>query len=93
MTNEMMINKIEALNDLEQMIEELKLEAESIKDSLKEQMSINEVDELRVGDYVIKYIDVLTSRFDTKRFKEAMGSDVYKAFTKEVSSKRFSIVH
>lgn len=93
MTTNMMIRKIETLNEVETMIEELKAEAEAIKDALKEQLTLNNVDEMQVGDYVVRYVDVLSSRFDTKRFKEAMGADVYKAFTKEVNSKRFSISH
>lgn len=93
MTTNMMIRKIETLNEVETMIEELKAEAEAIKDALKEQLTLNNVDEMQVGDYVVRYVDVLSSRFDTKRFKEAMGTDVYKAFTKEVNSKRFSISH
>ena len=93
MTTNMMIRKIETFNEVEQMIEELKAEAESIKDSIKEQMTLNDVDEMQVGDYVIRYVDVLSSRFDTKRFKDEMGCDLYKAYTKEISSKRFSIAH
>lgn len=93
MTTNMMIRKIETLNEVETMIEELKAEAEAIKDALKEQMTLNDCDELKVGDYVIKYIDVLSSRFDTRRFKLEQGEALYKEYTKEVSSKRFSIVH
>lgn len=93
MTTNMMIRKIETLSEVEQMIEELKAEAEAIKDSLKEVMTINGCDEMSVGDYVVRYTDVLSSRFDTKRFKEEMGADLYKAYTKEISSKRFSIAH
>ena len=43
------------------------------------------------GRFVVRFIDVLTTRFDTKRFKEKFGEEVYNAFTKQVPSKRFSI--
>ena len=47
--------------------------------------------ELVAGRFVVRFIDVLTTRFDTKRFKEKFGEEVYNAFTKQVPSKRFSI--
>ncbi|MBR4461302.1 MAG: hypothetical protein IKS51_01805 [Erysipelotrichaceae bacterium] len=93
MTQITLTHRIEELNDLEAMIEELKAEAEAIKDSIKEEMTIRDVEELTVGDYIIRYVDVLSSRFDTKRFKVEMGEALYKNFTKEVSSKRFTISH
>ena len=93
MTNTLLLNKIEELNELEGMIEEIKAQAEAIKDDIKAEMNERNVDEMMVEDYIVKYIDVLTTRFDTKRFKEQLGEAIYNAFTKQVSSKRFSIAH
>ena len=56
-------------------------------------MTERNIDEMQIEDYIVKYIDVLTTRFDTKRFKEQLGEATYNAFTKQVSSKRFSIAH
>ena len=89
-TNEM-INKIEELKELESLIEEAKAEAEAIRDDLKADLDMKGIEELSVGQYVIRFTSVLSSRFDTKLFKERFGADVYKAFTKEVSSRRFTI--
>lgn len=86
-----MITKIEELKELEAFIEEMKGEAEAIKDELKAELTARDTEELDCGQYVIRLTSVLTSRFDTKRFKEAFGEATYKAFTKEVASKRFSI--
>jgi len=91
MANDMMISKIEELKELEALIEEAKAEAEAIRDDLKADLDERGVEELSVGQYVIRFTSVLSSRFDTKLFKEKMGSELYKAFTKEVSSRRFSI--
>jgi len=93
MTQIALTHRIEELNELEEMIETLKAEAESIKDVIKNEMTEQNVEEMIVGDYIVRWVDVLSSRFDTKRFKQTMGEDVYKAFTKEVASKRFSISH
>ena len=75
------------------MIEEIKAQAEAIKDEIKNEMTERNIDEMQIEDYIVKYIDVLTTRFDTKRFKEQLGEATYNAFTKQVSSKRFSIAH
>ena len=93
MTQITLLNKIEELNELEAMIEDIKVQAEAIKDDIKNEMTERNVDEMMVEDYIIRYIDVLTTRFDTKRFKEQLGEATYNAFTKQVSSKRFSIAH
>lgn len=83
--------KIEELRELEELIEEAKAQAETIKDELKTLMDNKGVEELNAGRFILRYTSVLSSRFDTKRFKEKFGEDVYKAFTKEVASRRFSI--
>ena len=90
MTNTEMLRKIYELNELEALLSEAKSEAEAIKDSIKEEMERLEVEELTCGQYIIRNTSVLTSKFDTKRFKKDY-EEVYKLFLKQVSSKRFSI--
>ena len=86
-------SKIEELNEIEKMMDELKAEAEAIKDELKNEMSLRGLDQMEIGQYIVRWTSVLSSRFDTKRFKEEYGESIYKQYTKEVSSTRFSIVH
>ena len=88
-TNEM-IKKIEELQELEAFIEEVKAEAEAIRDSIKEEMVLRDTEEMVAGQYIVRWTSVLSNRFDTTGFKKVYG-DLYKAFTKQVSSKRFSI--
>ena len=90
-TNEL-INKIEELKALEELIEEAKATAEGLRDDLKDEMNARGVEEMTAGRFILRFTPILSSRFDTKRFKEKFGEDVYKAFTREVSSRRFSIV-
>ena len=85
-----LINKIEALNEWENLMEEAKAEAEAIRDSIKEEMLEREVEELTAGAYIIRWTSDLSNRFDTTGFKKVYG-DLYKAFTKQSSSRRFSI--
>ena len=82
--------KIEALKDLETLIEEAKAEAESLRDEIKAEMLNRDTEELEAGQYIVRWTSVLTQRFDTTAFKKVMP-DVYKAYTKQVSSRRFTI--
>ena len=82
--------KIEALKDLESLIEEAKAEAEALRDEIKSEMLNRDTEELEAGQYIVRWTSVLTQRFDTTAFKKVMP-DVYKAYTKQVSSRRFSI--
>ncbi len=90
MTKAEMIAKIEALNEWETLMEEAKAEADAIRDSLKAEMMERETEELIVGSYIIRWTSVLSNRFDTTGFKKMYG-DLYKAFTKQSASRRFSI--
>ena len=90
MTKNELITKIEALNAYEELIEKAKAEADAIRDSIKEEMLNNDTEEMEVGTYIIRWTSVLSNRFDSTSFKKVHG-DLYKAFTKQVTSRRFSI--
>ena len=90
MTKAQMIAKIEALNEWETLMEEAKAAADAIRDSLKAEMMERETEELVAGSYIIRWTSVLSNRFDTTGFKKMYG-DLYKAFTKQSASRRFSI--
>lgn len=83
-------SKIEALKDLESLIEEAKAEAEALRDEIKTEMLNRDTEELEAGQYIVRWTSVLTQRFDTTAFKKVMP-EVYKEYTKQVSSRRFSI--
>ena len=90
MTKMEMVKKIEELQELENFIEEIKAEAEGIRDSIKAELLDRDTEELEAGAYIIRWTSVLSNRFDTTAFKKQFG-DLYKAFTKQTSSRRFSI--
>ena len=83
-------SKIEALKELESLIDEAKAEAEALWDEIKQEMLNRDTEELEAGQYIVRWTSVLSQRFDTTAFKKVMP-DIYKAYTKQVSSKRFSI--
>ena len=82
--------RINALNEWEAIIADAQAEAEALRDEIKAEMLDRETEELVAGAYIVRWTSVLSNRFDTTSFKKVYG-DLYKAFTKQVSSKRFSI--
>lgn len=83
-------SKIEALKELETLIEEAKAEAEALRDEIKAEMVNRNAEEMEAGQYIVRWTSVLSQRFDSASFKKVMP-DVYKSFTKQVASRRFSI--
>lgn len=90
MSRNELIKRIEYLRELEDMEAEIKAEAENIRESLKTEMADREVEELVVGNYIVRWTSVLSNRFDSTAFKKVYG-ELYKAYTKQTASRRFSI--
>ena len=88
-TNDLVM-KVEKLKELEELLEEVKTEAESVRDEIKQEMMAQDTEELEAGQYIIRWTSVLSNRFDTTAFKKVMP-EVYKAYTKQVASRRFTI--
>ena len=82
--------QIESLRALEELIEEAKAEAETLRDAIKQEMLNRDTEELTAGRYIVRWTSVLSQRFDSTTFKKVMP-EIYKAYLKQVSSKRFSI--
>lgn len=90
MSQNEIISKIESLKEWEAILEEAQREVESLRDCIKEQMLESDTEELQVGAYIIRWTSVLSNRFDSTAFKKE-HAELYKEFTKQVASKRFSI--
>ena len=85
-----LLAKIELLNKYETMIEEMKAEADAVRDAIKAEMTERNTEELIAGQYIIRWTSVLSNRFDSTGFKRVCP-ELYKAYTKQVSSRRFTI--
>lgn len=90
MSRNELIAKIEALAEWEAVIEEAKAEADTLRDSIKQEMMERDTEELTVGRYIIRWTSVISNRFDTAAFKRTYG-DLYKTFTRQSASRRFTI--
>ena len=64
--------------------------ADAIREAIKEYMVERGTEELIAGSYIVRYTNVISNRFDSTGFKR-LYADLYKDFTKTVSSRRFSV--
>ena len=85
-----LLAKIELLNKYEAMIEEMKAEADAVRDAIKAEMTERDTEELIAGQFIVRFTSILSNRFDTTGFKRAYA-DLYKEFTKQTASRRFTI--
>ena len=90
MTKTEMLNLIETLNNYEDLTAKVKAKADEIRSIIKAEMERQETEELVCGPYIVRYTSVISNRFDSTTFKR-LYADLYKDFTKAVSSRRFSV--
>lgn len=81
---------VESLKEWERIMEDAKVEVENIKDTIKKEMDARGVEELEAGTHIVRWTSVISNRFDSTAFKKVMP-DVYKAYTKTVTSRRFTV--
>ena len=81
-------SKARELKELKLMQEELAAEITAIEDALKAAMG--EQEEMVCGEYKLTYQTVISSRFDSIRFKKD-HADLAAAYTKATSYRRFSL--
>lgn len=86
MSKHELISMIETMNNYDDLAAKAKAKAEAIKAEMVQQ----DIEELTAGAYIIRYTSVISNRFDSTTFKR-LYADLYKDFTKPVSSRRFSV--
>ena len=82
--------KIEQLKEWEELLEEAQAQVEGLRDEIKAEMLARDTEEMQCGAYIVRWTSVLSNRFDSTAFKKEYAA-LYKEFTKQVASKRFSI--
>ena len=83
-------NRIKKLKALEEQKKELETQISGLQEEIKKDMEAKGIEEMQAGIFVIRFTRVLSSRFDTKKFKEQYG-DLYDKYVKQVASRRFTI--
>lgn len=84
------ISKIEEIQSLEELLKETEQEIEALKDTIKQTMLDKDVEELIAGTHIVRWSTVLTTRFDSTAFKKR-HEDLYLEYTKQTTSRRFTI--
>ena len=85
-----MESKIAKLQEWEAIAEEAKSEAEVLRNEIKAEMLSRGTEEMEAGRYIVHWTLVLSNRFDTTSFKKE-HAELYKLYTKQSTSRRFSI--
>lgn len=90
MSKNEMISLIETMNNYDDLAAKAKAKADAIREAIKEEMVRQNTEELSAGAYIVRYTSIISNRFDSTTFKR-LYADLYKDFTKSVSSRRFSV--
>ena len=90
MSKNEMVAMIEAMNNYDELAAKVKAKADALREQLKAEMVRQNVEELIAGAYILRYTPIISNRFDSTTFKR-LYADLYKDFTKPVSSRRFSV--
>lgn len=90
MTNKQLDNRVKKIQALEAQVNELEKEAEAIRAEIKADLESKGEDEHNTGSFIIRWKEIITSRLDSKALKAALP-DVFNAYSRESSSRRFTI--
>lgn len=82
--------KIAEMQELDRLAQEAKEAADTIRDEIKVIMLKEDTSEMTVGRFIVRWTEILSNRFDSTAFKKVMP-DVYKAYTKQTTSRRFTV--
>lgn len=88
-TNEL-TSRVKELKELKIMAEELAAEITAIEDTIKDEMTMRNTEEIIVDMFKVRYTTVKSRRFDTTAFK-ATHATLYDQYSKETVTKRFSV--
>lgn len=84
------INRINKIKELEEKKEEVERELEELRTEIKNDMTDKGINEVQVGKFILRLKEIVTSRFDSKTFKETHKA-LYEAYIKPQSTMRFTI--
>ena len=90
MSKNEMVAMIETMNNYDELAAKAKAKADALREAIKEEMIRQDTEELIAGAYIVRFTNVISNRFDSTKFKQFYG-DLYKKFTKQTASRRFSI--
>lgn len=90
MSKNEIVSLIETMNNYDELAGKAKAKADAIREALKGEMLRLGAEELTAGAYIVRYTSVISNRFDSTTFTR-LYADLYKDFTKPISSRRFTV--
>ena len=81
---------VEQMNNYDELAAKVKAKADAIREAIKAEMLARDTEELIAGQYIVRWTSVVSNRFDSTTFKR-LYADLYRDFTKPVSSRRFTV--
>lgn len=87
---ERMTQIIKEYKEYQDIQEELKNQMELLKSEAIEMMTEDGVDEVVTDSGKVTYREVLSQRFDSTAFKKSEWAELYKEFSKQTASMRFT---
>lgn len=90
MTKKDLLAAVKAYNEYKAILAEAEAEMKKAEAVLKGEMDKKGVDAMDIGGYTVRWTPIVSARFDSKGFKTA-HPDMYKDWTKNVESRRFSV--
>lgn len=88
MSERQIVNRIKKLQELEAQRDALNDQIDALKEEIQSQMQDQE--EMRASNFVVRWPHVVTNRLDTTRIKKELP-DIYSKYIKTTCSRRFSI--
>lgn len=90
MTERQIENRVKRLRQIEAQRKALEEQEKALKEEIKADMENKGTDELRTKNFIIRWKEIISNSLDSKALKAAFP-DVYGQFTKQSTSKRFTI--
>lgn len=84
-------NKIHLIEQYESLAKDATEKAEAVKSEIKNLMTEMGVDTLKTHNFIVRFVQIVSNRFDTARFKQDFGKSAYTEYCREVVSMKFTI--
>lgn len=90
MSNDKLNELTATLKEWEALYEESKAMVESIKDDIKAELAARDTEECVTDKYIIRWTNITSNRLDTTALKTDFP-ELYKKYTKQVASRKFTV--
>ena len=90
MANNEILATIEQYKQWKELAEEANKQMKEYEGMLKELLEESGAETLESGQYILRWTEILSNRFDTTAFKKE-NPEIYKLYLKQIPSKRFTL--